>query len=165
VDVPGIVVEDQVDDVALMVVGRDVESELELKLELVVLEEKGLRVIEEVEMELELELEPMNLELELVVLEEKGLSVIEEVENVDDPAEEVVLRVDADTEEDVLLDESGLSVIEEVEKVDDDAEEVVVLTGTGLRVMDEVTVTMLALEERELEECRLVLVDVELLSR
>jgi len=95
--------------------------------------------------------------MELVVLEEKGLSIIEEVERGDVDAK-VVERVL--TLELVLLEEKGLSVIEEVEKVNDDAKEELVLNGTGLMVMDEVTVTVLELEGRKLIVCKLVLLDV-----
>ena len=125
VEVAGAVVGDQVDDIVLVIVGRELDTELEL-----------------------------------VMLEEKGLSVTALVVKVDDDVE-VVERVL--TLAVVVLEKKRLSVIEEVEKTNDDADELVVLTGTGLIVIAELTVTVLKLESGELVVFRLVVRDVWLL--
>jgi len=125
VEVAGIVFENQLGDSVLVIVGRELDTELEL-----------------------------------VMLEEKGLSVTALVVKVDDDVE-VVERVL--TLAVVVLEKKRLSVIEEVEKTNDDADELVVLTGTGLIVIAELTVTVLKLESGELVVFRLVVRDVWLL--
>jgi len=125
VEVAGIVFENQLGDSVLVIVGRELDTELEL-----------------------------------VMLEEKGLSVTALVVKVDDDVEVVerVLMLAV-----VVLEKKRLSVIEEVEKTNDDADELVVLTGTGLIVIAELTVTVLKLESGELVVFRLVVRDVWLL--
>ena len=124
-EVAGIVFENQLGDSVLVIVGRELDTELEL-----------------------------------VMLEEKGLSVTALVVKVDDDVEVVerVLMLAV-----VVLEKKRLSVIEEVEKTNDDADELVVLTGTGLIVIAELTVTVLKLESGELVVFRLVVRDVWLL--